>query len=184
MRASRRDHLQARPEREHLRSYGTRSEPVTRRAVLQHIEHQFRLKRHTPLKSAPSGRWPGAPAAARRGFPGEEGQCAHAGPASDRSAAGAGGQAGVARASSLSASGEHHAVAARSGAYTFIDARIERSNNPAEVGKKFQNTPRNSASIWATYTARRFTLGVGPRFMGAVTATTRTPAIVDALRDL
>jgi catecholate siderophore receptor len=50
--------------------------------------------------------------------------------------------------------------------YTLIDARIRSSNTPAEIGRKFQNTPRNSASIWATYTARRFTLGVGPRFMG------------------
>ena len=50
--------------------------------------------------------------------------------------------------------------------YTLIDARIKSSNTPAEVGKKFQNTPRNSASIWTTYTARRFTVGLGPRFMG------------------
>lgn len=52
------------------------------------------------------------------------------------------------------------------GAYTLIDARIRSSNTPAEVGRKFQNTPRNSASVWLTYTARRFTLGLGPRFMG------------------
>ena len=52
------------------------------------------------------------------------------------------------------------------GAYTFIDARIRNSNNPAEVGRFFQNTPRNSASVWITWTARQFTLGVGPRFMG------------------
>jgi catecholate siderophore receptor len=50
--------------------------------------------------------------------------------------------------------------------YTLIDARIKSSNNPLEVGKKFQNTPRNSASVWATYTARRFMVGLGPRFMG------------------
>jgi len=52
------------------------------------------------------------------------------------------------------------------GAYTLIDARIRRSNTPAEVGRFFQNTPRNSASLWMTYTADRFTFGVGPRFMG------------------
>lgn len=52
------------------------------------------------------------------------------------------------------------------GAYTFIDARIRSSNTPAEVGRYFQNTPRNSASVWMTWTARRFMLGVGPRFMG------------------
>lgn len=52
------------------------------------------------------------------------------------------------------------------GSYTLIDARIRTSNTPAEVGRKFQNTPRNAASVWVTYTARRFTLGLGPRFMG------------------
>jgi catecholate siderophore receptor len=52
------------------------------------------------------------------------------------------------------------------GAYSLIDARIRSSNTPAEIGRTFQNTPRNSASIWATYTAKRFTLGLGPRFMG------------------
>lgn len=50
--------------------------------------------------------------------------------------------------------------------YTLIDARIKSSNTPAEVGRYFQNTPRNSASVWVTYTAKRFTLGLGPRFMG------------------
>ncbi len=50
--------------------------------------------------------------------------------------------------------------------YSLIDARIHSSNTPAEIGRFFQNTPRNSASIWTTYTAKRFTLGVGPRFMG------------------
>ncbi len=52
------------------------------------------------------------------------------------------------------------------GSYTLIDARIRSSNTPAEVGRTFQNTPRNAASTWFTYTAKRLTLGVGPRFMG------------------
>lgn len=52
------------------------------------------------------------------------------------------------------------------GSYTLIDARIRNSNTPAEVGRTFQNTPRNAASTWITYTARKFTLGVGPRFVG------------------
>ena len=52
------------------------------------------------------------------------------------------------------------------GAYSLIDARIRSSNTPAEVSRFFQNTPRNSASIWTTYTAKRFTVGLGPRFMG------------------
>lgn len=52
------------------------------------------------------------------------------------------------------------------GSYTLIDARIRQSNTAAEVGRYFQNTPRNSANAWVTYTAKRFTFGVGPRFMG------------------
>lgn len=52
------------------------------------------------------------------------------------------------------------------GSYILIDARIRSSNTPAEVGRMFQNTPRNAASTWFTYTAKRLTLGVGPRFMG------------------
>lgn len=51
------------------------------------------------------------------------------------------------------------------GSYTLIDARIGKSNTAAEVGKFFQNTPKHSASIWATYTAKRFSLGLGPRYM-------------------
>lgn len=52
------------------------------------------------------------------------------------------------------------------GAYTLLDARIRNSNTAAEVGRIFQNTPRNSASLWITYAARRFQFGLGPRFMG------------------
>lgn len=53
------------------------------------------------------------------------------------------------------------------GAYTFMDSEITRSNTPAEVGKEFQNTPRNSFSIWSTYsTPWRLSLGGGPRFVG------------------
>ena len=66
----------------------------------------------------------------------------------------------------LSASGAITSSLRVLGAYTLIDARIQSSNTPAEVGKFFQNTPRNSASIWMTYTARRFMVGVGPRFIG------------------
>jgi catecholate siderophore receptor len=66
----------------------------------------------------------------------------------------------------LSASGAITRSVRVLGAYTFIDARIRSSNNPLEVGKFFQNTPRNSASVWITYTARQLTLGIGPRFMG------------------
>jgi catecholate siderophore receptor len=66
------------------------------------------------------------------------------------------------------------------GSYTLIDARIRSSNTPAEVGRKFQNTPRNSASVWATYTARKFTVGVGPRFMGRRYGNNTNSRYVDA----
>jgi catecholate siderophore receptor len=52
------------------------------------------------------------------------------------------------------------------GAYTFIDGKIVRSNNPAETGKYFQNTPKNSFSVWTTYQLKRLTIGGGPRFLG------------------
>lgn len=73
----------------------------------------------------------------------------------------------VSRGVELSASGEISHSLRVLGSYTFIDARIRSSNNPIEVGKYFQNTPRNAASVWITYTARRFSIGLGPRFMGA-----------------
>jgi catecholate siderophore receptor len=50
-------------------------------------------------------------------------------------------------------------------AYTFIDGKIVKSNTPAEVGKYFQNTPKNSFSIWSTYRVRKLSLGGGPRFV-------------------
>ena len=51
------------------------------------------------------------------------------------------------------------------GAYTYIDGRIVESNTPGELGKYFQNTPKNSFSIWSTYRLRKLSLGAGPRFM-------------------
>jgi catecholate siderophore receptor len=51
------------------------------------------------------------------------------------------------------------------GAYTYMEGKIQSSNTPAEVGKYFQNMPRHSASIWATYTAKKFSVALGPRFM-------------------
>jgi catecholate siderophore receptor len=51
-------------------------------------------------------------------------------------------------------------------AYTYINGKIQSSNNPLEVGKFFINTPQNSASLWATYTNRKFMIGAGPRFTG------------------
>lgn len=53
------------------------------------------------------------------------------------------------------------------GAYTLLDSQITKSNLATEVGKRFQNTPRNSFSIWTSYeTPWRLTLGGGPRFVG------------------
>lgn len=52
-------------------------------------------------------------------------------------------------------------------AYTFIDGKIIKSNTPAEVGKYFQNTPKNSVSIWTTYQIKKLTFGGGPRHLGS-----------------
>jgi catecholate siderophore receptor len=37
------------------------------------------------------------------------------------------------------------------GSYTFMDSEVTRSNNAAEVGKAFGNTPRHSMSLWTTF---------------------------------
>lgn len=50
-------------------------------------------------------------------------------------------------------------------AYTFINGKIVSSNTPGEVGRYFQNTPKNSFSIWTTYQIRKLSIGGGPRFM-------------------
>jgi catecholate siderophore receptor len=52
-------------------------------------------------------------------------------------------------------------------AYTFLDSEIVKSNTPAEVGREILNTPRNSFSLWTTYTSRwRLEVGGGARFVG------------------
>jgi catecholate siderophore receptor len=51
-------------------------------------------------------------------------------------------------------------------AYTLMDGKIIESNTPAEVGRTFQNTPRNSYTVWTTYSLKKLTLGGGPRFVG------------------
>ncbi len=71
----------------------------------------------------------------------------------------------VSRGVELSASGAITRTIRVLGSYTFIDARIHSSNNAAEIGKFFQNTPKHSGSLWITYSAHRFTAGLGPRFM-------------------
>ncbi|HEU0184825.1 MAG TPA: TonB-dependent siderophore receptor [Blastocatellia bacterium] len=53
------------------------------------------------------------------------------------------------------------------GAYTLLDAEIVESVNPLEVGRRLQNTPRNSFNVWTTYLLpHRITLGGGPRLVG------------------
>jgi catecholate siderophore receptor len=52
-------------------------------------------------------------------------------------------------------------------AYTLLDSEIVKSNTPAEVGKRLQNTPRNSFNIWTTYRFfGKLAVGGGPRFVG------------------
>jgi catecholate siderophore receptor len=52
------------------------------------------------------------------------------------------------------------------GAYTLLDSRIVESNTPAEVGRRLINTPKDSFSLWTSYSLRRFELGGGARFAG------------------
>jgi catecholate siderophore receptor len=67
------------------------------------------------------------------------------------------------------------------GAYTLLDTEIVKSNTPAEVGRRIQNTPRNSFNIWATYLLpHRITLGGGPRFVGRRFGNTINTRQVDA----
>ena len=61
-------------------------------------------------------------------------------------------------------------------AYTYLDARIVRSNN-GDVGKRLTNSPYNMASAWFDYTFRSgeldgFGFGGGVRFVGASPANT------------
>ena len=51
--------------------------------------------------------------------------------------------------------------------YSLLDSKIVKSNTPAEVGKRLQNTPRNSFNVWMTYQFfGKLTIGGGPRFVG------------------
>jgi catecholate siderophore receptor len=52
------------------------------------------------------------------------------------------------------------------GAYTYMDPVIVKSNVPGAAGNAFQNTPRNSFSIWSTYQLKKLTIGGGLRFIG------------------
>jgi catecholate siderophore receptor len=53
------------------------------------------------------------------------------------------------------------------GGYTFMDSEITRSNNAAEVGKEFGNTPNHSLSLWSTYRLPRgIEVGGGAQYVG------------------
>ncbi len=53
------------------------------------------------------------------------------------------------------------------GGYTFMDSEITRSNNAAEVGKEFGNTPNHSLSLWSSYRLpRNVELGGGIQYVG------------------
>jgi catecholate siderophore receptor len=74
------------------------------------------------------------------------------------------------------------------GGYTFMDSEITRSNNAAESGKEFGNTPNHSLSLWTTYRLPRgVDVGGGAQFVGdrfnSNTGTRTAPAywVVDAM---
>jgi catecholate siderophore receptor len=53
------------------------------------------------------------------------------------------------------------------GSYTFMDSEITRSNNAAEVGKEFANTPDHTASVWTTYRIPKgVEIGGGVQYVG------------------
>jgi catecholate siderophore receptor len=53
------------------------------------------------------------------------------------------------------------------GGYTFMDSEITRSNNAAELGKEFGNTPNHSLSLWTTYRLPRgVDIGGGAQYVG------------------
>ena len=51
------------------------------------------------------------------------------------------------------------------GAYTLLGSEITKSNTPAEVGNRFINTPKNSFSLWSSYSLKKLTVGGGVRFV-------------------
>ena len=74
------------------------------------------------------------------------------------------------------------------GGYTFMDSEITSSNNAAEVGKEFGNTPAQSLSLWTTYRLPRgVDVGGGAQYVGdrfnSNTGTRTAPAywVVDAM---
>jgi catecholate siderophore receptor len=53
------------------------------------------------------------------------------------------------------------------GSYTFMNSEITQSNNPAELGKEFGNTPNHTVSMWTTYRLPRdVEVGGGAFYVG------------------
>jgi catecholate siderophore receptor len=53
------------------------------------------------------------------------------------------------------------------GSYTFMKSEITRSNNAAEVGREFANTPDHSFSLWTTYRLPKDAeIGAGAQYVG------------------
>jgi catecholate siderophore receptor len=51
--------------------------------------------------------------------------------------------------------------------YTFMASEVTESNNPAEVGNEFGNTPRSSLTVWSSHAlGSRFEAGLGVRYVG------------------
>jgi catecholate siderophore receptor len=74
------------------------------------------------------------------------------------------------------------------GGYTFMDSEITRSNNAAEVGKEFGNTPNHSLSLWTSFRLPRgVELGGGAQYVGdrfnSNTGTRTAPSywVIDAM---
>jgi catecholate siderophore receptor len=74
------------------------------------------------------------------------------------------------------------------GGYTFMDSEITHSNNAAEVGREFGNTPNHSLSLWTSYRLPwAIDLGGGAQYVGdrfnSNTGTRTAPAywVVDAM---
>ncbi len=66
------------------------------------------------------------------------------------------------------------------GGYTFLNSKVVESNNPLEVGKELQNTPRHSLSFWTTYEfPLHITVGGGPRYVSQRYGNTINTRFVD-----
>jgi catecholate siderophore receptor len=64
--------------------------------------------------------------------------------------------------------------------YTYLDAKVEESNNPLEMGHPLSNTPENGLAMWTTWaTPWRLAVAGGARYTGRRYANTTTNRHVD-----